>query len=216
MAIPEHLLNTITTGDARELSKQIPDESIDLIFTDPPYPREFLPLYAWLAEEAARVLRPGGLCFAMAGQSYLPEIYRMMGTHLEYHWTFNMPTPGEACTIWPRRVSPGWKPILSWSKGTYNGPWWGVDVISSTMNDKRYHHWGQSISSAIAVISRVPGLVLEPFTGGGTTPAACKILERDFVAFEVDPAVADTARGRLADTPLPLPGLVYEQMELTA
>ena len=48
-------LDRIITGDARELAKAIPDESVDLIFTDPPYPREFLPLYGWLAETAARV-----------------------------------------------------------------------------------------------------------------------------------------------------------------
>lgn len=30
-------LNTIVTGDARELSKAIPDDSVDLIISDPPY-----------------------------------------------------------------------------------------------------------------------------------------------------------------------------------
>jgi DNA modification methylase len=30
-------LNTIMTGDARELAKAIPDESVDLLVEDPPY-----------------------------------------------------------------------------------------------------------------------------------------------------------------------------------
>src|SRR5205814_2191015 len=55
-----HLLNTITTGDAQLLSTHIPDNSIDLIFTDPPYDRDSLSLYEWLAEFAARALKPGG------------------------------------------------------------------------------------------------------------------------------------------------------------
>jgi hypothetical protein len=38
----------------------IPDSSIDLIFTDPLYRREYLPLYANLAEVADRVLKVGG------------------------------------------------------------------------------------------------------------------------------------------------------------
>lgn len=56
----------IYTGDARELAKAIPDGSIDLIFTDPPYPREFLPLYGWLAETAAQVLKPDGFMLPTA------------------------------------------------------------------------------------------------------------------------------------------------------
>jgi predicted methyltransferase len=39
---------------------QISDESSDLIFTDPPYLREHLHLYDWLAREASRMLKPGG------------------------------------------------------------------------------------------------------------------------------------------------------------
>lgn len=43
--------NGIYTGDARELAKAIPDESVDLIFTDPVYDR--IEDYRWLAETGA-------------------------------------------------------------------------------------------------------------------------------------------------------------------
>jgi len=56
--------------DARRLP--FADGSVDLIFTDPPYGRDALPLYASLAKEAARVLRPGGFVAAMCGGRYLP------------------------------------------------------------------------------------------------------------------------------------------------
>jgi hypothetical protein len=36
---------TLLHGDFRQLSKTIPNESIDLIFTDPPYAAEYVPLY---------------------------------------------------------------------------------------------------------------------------------------------------------------------------
>ena len=58
-------LDTIVTGDARELAQALPDESIDLIFTDPVYWQ--IDDYAWLAELAARVLKPGGNVLAYAG-----------------------------------------------------------------------------------------------------------------------------------------------------
>lgn len=54
------MINQIITGDARELAKQIPDESVDMVFTDPVY--ENIDDYRWLAETAARVLKPGGAC----------------------------------------------------------------------------------------------------------------------------------------------------------
>jgi 16S rRNA G966 N2-methylase RsmD len=46
-------------GDMRKLAydaELIPDNSIDLIFTDPLYHREYLQLFVNLAEEADRVL----------------------------------------------------------------------------------------------------------------------------------------------------------------
>lgn len=200
-------LNQIYTGDARELAKAIPDESIDLIFTDPPYPKEFLPLYGWLAETAARILKPGGLCVAMAGQSYLPDIYAAMGNYLTYHWTFFLDCKsGQACTIWPRKVTTQWKPLLSYSKGEYQGIFWGTDRTPTKFNDKRFHGWGQSETSSFWFIeSLAPVITLDPFIGGGTVPAVCKMLSRDYLAFEIDPDTAEKARERVRNTQPPLP-----------
>ena len=41
---------TLLKGDFREHSKTIPNYSIDLIFTDPPYAAEHIPLYRDLLE----------------------------------------------------------------------------------------------------------------------------------------------------------------------
>ena len=52
----------------------IPDNSIDLIFTDPPYNEESVPLYGDLAKLAQRVLKPGGSLITFTRQSSLFEI----------------------------------------------------------------------------------------------------------------------------------------------
>jgi 16S rRNA G966 N2-methylase RsmD len=44
----------------KQSQKEIPYSSIDLIFTDPPYGKEYLQLYKELGKLAIRVLRPGG------------------------------------------------------------------------------------------------------------------------------------------------------------
>ena len=57
-------------------------------------------------------------------------------------------------------------------------------------------------------------IVFDPFTGGGTVPAVCKMLGRRYLAFEIDPEVAQRARDRVRDTQPPLFVPEPEQMGL--
>ena len=54
-------------GNMETLGENIPDNSVDLIFTDPPYNEASLSLYADLARLADRVLRPGGSLVTYVG-----------------------------------------------------------------------------------------------------------------------------------------------------
>lgn len=179
-------------------------ESVDVIITDPPYPQEFLPLYEDLAAFAARVLKPGGSCVVMVGQSYLPEIMALMCRHLKYHWTCGYMTPGgQAVQLWDRKVNTFWKPLLWFTKGEYAGDWIG-DVCKSQANDndKQHHHWGQSESGMFDIVERFSernSVVLDPFLGGGTTGVVCVAARRTFIGIELDPAVASKARDRMKE-----------------
>jgi DNA modification methylase len=208
MKLGEFELNQIYTGDARELSKGIPDESIDLIFTDPPYPKEYLQLYEWLGCEAKRILKPGGLCLAMAGQSYLDQIYAMMSKSLSYHWTFCLEMAGSTCAIWKKKISTSWKPIVCYVKEAYSGTWIKMDRIPSVYRDKRFHVWGQNENACQFFINLTNGIIFEPFCGGGTVPVICKQLKRNYLAFEIDEKTANIARQRIQETPEMLP-LIY-------
>jgi len=176
---------------------------VDIIITDPPYPREYLPLYGDLATFAADVLRPGGLLLAMAGQSYLPEVIAQMCIPLTYHWTIAYLTPGgQSPQVWPRKVNTFWKPVLVFVNGQYTGDWFG-DVCKSAVNDndKRFHGWGQSESGMVDIIERFtqPGwTVLDPFCGGGTTGMAALALGRRFIGVEIDKSIVEIAAGRLS------------------
>lgn len=55
------------------------------------------------------------------------------------------------------------------------------------------------------------GVVLDPFTGGGTVPAVCKMLGRKYLAFEIMPEVAELARERVRNAQPPLFTLEPEQ-----
>lgn len=178
--------------------------SVDWIITDPPYPKEFLPVYDDLARIAMHVLKPGGSLLCMTGHSWLPEVISLLGKHLTYHWTLAYLTPGgQAVQIFPRRVNTFWKPVLWFVKGGYAGSWVG-DVTRSDPNDndKRFHHWGQSESGMADLMSRFvqPGdTVLDPFMGGGTTGSVALALGSSFVGFDSDADHFHQAVTRLYD-----------------
>jgi site-specific DNA-methyltransferase (adenine-specific) len=219
---PEQLLPDgieIRLGDFRHLFAADPDQcddgehwpmagQVDAIITDPPYPAEFLELFGnldgdvnpidGLAEVSARILKPGGICAVMIGQSYLPEIVARMSKALDYRWTLAYLTPGgQAVQVWDRKVNTFWKPILLFTNGKPENADWLGDVTTSAVNDndKNHHYWGQSESGMADLIERLskPGdLVCDPFLGGGTTAVVCHQLGRRFIGCDVDQQCLDT------------------------
>lgn len=189
-------------GDFRTwLPEQLEPGSLDAIVTDPPYPEEFLPLFDDMGEVAAKLLKPGGICAVMIGQSYLPQIVEMLGKHLTYHWTLAYLTPGgQAVQLWQRKVNTFWKPVLLYVNGEYTGDWLG-DVTKSDVNDndKNHHYWGQSESGMVDLVNRLtkPGqLVCDPFLGGGTTAVVCHGLGRRFIGCDIDDVAVKSSKAR--------------------
>src|SRR6266700_6853055 len=110
-------LNSILTGDAQLLSSSIPDESIDLVFTDPPYQKEFLPLYGWLAKESVRVLKPGGFLLTYAGNVHKDKVILELSAQLEYFWDYITVHAGMGSIVWNRKTVARHKSILAYTKG---------------------------------------------------------------------------------------------------
>ena len=74
---PEVLPELPAAIDVRHCSVaelDIEPESVDLIFTDPPYPAEYLECWEQLAAFARKALKPTGLLIAYSGQFHLPEV----------------------------------------------------------------------------------------------------------------------------------------------
>lgn len=209
-----NLLNTITTGDARELSLAIPDESIDLIFTDPPYHKEYIPLYGWLSQEAARVLKLGGFCLAYAGNYWKYETMLQLGKHLDYFFDYVSLMPGDNSILWPRRTIARHKSILAYVKGTGLPRCNVLSVWTTTTADKRFHVWGQDESTAryfIDCFSRMGEIIFDPFCGGGTTATVCKILQRNFITFDIDSQAVEGAKKHLGTIqPLLMPEMALQ------
>lgn len=178
-----------------------PVKQYDFIITDPPYPKEFLPLWDVLAYRANEFLKDGGLLIAMSGQSYLDDIYKMMSEHLEYYWTAAYLTHGQPTPLRQVNVNSTWKPLLIFSKGQYKGKIFG-DVFTSPGNDKDHHKWGQSVGGMYDIISKIclPGQsILDPFCGAGTTGLAALRHGCFFDGLEKDIENVNISKGRLSE-----------------
>lgn len=199
--IPEGMLR-LFTADIRNGLKDIEDESVDAIITDPPYPREYIPLYGDLSLLASRVLKPGGSLIVMIGQSYMPEVINQLGQHMSYYWVMPYLTPGGgAPLLYQKRVNTFWKPVLWYVKGEYKGDYIG-DILKSPGSDKRFHEWGQSLGGMLEIVEKLtnPGdVILDPFLGGGTTGAAAVSMGRKFIGSDIEQKNVDISRERIKE-----------------
>jgi 16S rRNA G966 N2-methylase RsmD len=179
------------------------DDSVDVIITDPPYAREFLPVYSELAALAMRVLKPGGPLVVMISQGYLPEVLaRLTMPGLDWRWELCFKCPGQSSIVYSPRVTPMWKPVLLYQKSGKRQLEWFLDVIDGGGRDKRFHEWGQSESGTAQLIERFSlpdDLILDPFVGGGTTGVVALRLGRRFIGIDRDSDSIAITRARLAE-----------------
>jgi|694.fasta_scaffold08185_3 16S rRNA G966 N2-methylase RsmD len=190
-------------GDFRKIGDKIPDASVDLIFTDPPYDRKAIELYDGLGEFAARVLRPGGSLIAYVGQIQLPDAVADLSKHLRYWWTCSCYHSGPSLLRMNEYgIVNGWKPMLWFVKETRGDKTTFVNDVATGSREKSHHEWQQSEAEAryfIELLTEQDGFVVDPFCGGGTTPVACVGLGRKWAAFEIDEANLACASERIKE-----------------
>jgi DNA modification methylase len=194
-------------GDMKSLGENIADNSIDLIFTDPPYNEASLALYGDLAKLADRVLKPGGSLITYVGHYAIFKINDLIRSYSElvYHWQIIVRHSGSKSRIHARHIWPYYKPLLWYYKPTIEGKLTiyqdVADLVESKAVSKDSHEWEQSTIEAEHMIKPLTverNIVLDPFMGSGITGEAALNLNRRFIGIEVDKEHYSRTKQRLS------------------
>ena len=189
-------------GDFVEKCRDIPAQSVALIFTDPPYALELLPIYKDLAKVASILLKDDASLVTYCGQNLRYQIIQIMeAAGLTYWWEIAIIQAGSSARMFDKNVVVTWKSLLWFVKGTkLRTAEYIRDSVQSSYPDKTFHSWTQSTVEAEHIISRLTtenDVVLDPMMGTATSGIASLNLKRQFIGIEENSETFKIAKTRL-------------------
>jgi 23S rRNA G2069 N7-methylase RlmK/C1962 C5-methylase RlmI len=204
MKYPDDFINKLIVGNCLEVMEEIPDSSIDLVFTDPPYPKEYFHCYQYLVDECPRIMKSGASLVTIVPHYSLDDVVDYFNGKLKYRWILCM---NQFIGTHPRMamgIEVMWKPMLWYVKGSYpSGRGFlrdGIEITGKGGQHKKLHKWEQDISWCkyyIEKLTKEGDLVLDPFIGSGTTALACKELNRNYIGIDISEEYIRIAEERL-------------------
>jgi DNA modification methylase len=216
-------LVTLYHGDAREAA------SVDgVVMTDPPYnvgyhyatytdrlpEAEYLELLSLACRTPSVVIQYPEPMFAIAGAIGMPPTKTVA-------WVYNANTPKQ----WRTVAWFGIAPDLSLVRQPYKNPtdrrvaaliasgkegppvydWWHIDQVKNVSEEKTGHPCQVPLDLMARIVAVTPApVIIDPFSGSGTTLRAAKDAGRKAIGFEMDEAYCEMAAVRLSQEVLGL------------
>lgn len=223
MKYPDDFINKVIQGDCLEVMREIPDKSIDLVLTDPPYnagreydndsltEKEYQVFTNAYLTGCKRVLTDNGNLVLILGVKYQKPAVMWLFNNMNYCWEFcwwksNGMLNGKATFSKFEKVM--W---FSKETGTYYRQKpeytdvWNIPIRTHENNNGHPTPKDtRGLYKIIKLLSTETDLILDPFLGSGTTAVACVKLKRNFIGIEISEKYCEIARQRLANEPEPL------------
>jgi 16S rRNA G966 N2-methylase RsmD len=202
---------TLTVGDFFKEEEKIPDNSVSMVLTDPPYIDSWKENIAPFMTIANRILKPGGALVMYLGHIRLPEYFHGLDecesvfkeNALQFYWVCALEHTGQLATVFPVGAMCGFKPILIAMKPPVHKPYQNYsDLLRGSGREKDAHDWQQSAMEILPLVdafSHVGDTILDPFCGSGSTGIASRMHARKFVGIDIDGENVKVARGRLSN-----------------
>lgn len=191
-------LNTIYNEDCLETMKRIPDGTIDLILTDPPYPDYLVNEYKY--------------------KDGILDFLEQLDCKQLIFWSAKAPFPLDhtAIHIWDKKVPTTPYERIFERNGKTHYKHYSAYLINSTVaanyaGDIFNEHPSQKpiklIKKLINEYSKPGDVIYDPFMGSGTTALACKELGRNYIGSEISTEYCAIAESRLAQGVFDFEGL---------
>jgi len=205
-------LNKIYCGDCLPLMKEMPDKSVDLVLTDPPYSDNFLKFdystgrkhkgglggikHHFISPHLSEI--PDGRCFL--------EMYRVSKNQIIWGGNYFALFPSSCWLVWDKENTANFADAeLAWTSfqtavRIFKYKWSGMLQGDMSHKEIREHPTQKPLPLMMWCIENYtkPGdTVLDPFMGSGTTCVACKKLGRNYIGIDKEPQYVAIAEKRL-------------------
>jgi len=212
-------------GDCLEAMKLIPDGSVDMVLTDPPYGMEYQSNRRTATDKFAKIKNDDGLSWL---DEFVDEIYRVIkmdsAAYVFCSWhkidafksAFDRKFKLKNIIVWVKNnhgsgdlkgaYAPKHEFVLYMHKGRSlfrNGRSPDVVMADKVSGSKMVHPTEKPISLLEKFVtnnSDEGSTILDPFMGSGTTGVAAKNLNRKFIGIELDEDYFNIAKERIENS----------------
>ena len=211
-------VNKVIQGDCLEVMKDIPDKSIDMILTDPPYGMEFQSNYRkkqynkitgdnnldWIeefVEQSYRVSKDNTAHYIFCSFHNIDIFKQAFQKRFKIKnilvWEKNNTSMGDLTADFAPKI----EFILFIQKGrrTINGKR-DPNIFKFSRTGNKLHPTEKPVDMFEYLLSKFSNendTILDPFAGSGTTGVACKNLNRNYILIEKEPEYIDIINKRL-------------------
>jgi DNA modification methylase len=186
-------------GDCLEVMKQIPDKSVDLVLTDPPYGIDVGSMAMGKGKKKT-AFNSFSWDKSAPNQHLINELLRISKYQIIWGGNYFALPPSGCWLSWDKMQKfSGADFELAWTNMTKPSKVFRMSRIEAYAKMNKQHPTQKPLALMEWCLSFLPEIqtVIDPFMGSGTTGVACKNLNRNFIGIEQDANYFEIAKGRI-------------------